>query len=77
MGLYKKKKKESETPVFIGYVKVDEKKCIGCAICMDECPMGAIHMSPDNLPIFEVDNCIGCAMCVNQCLIGAICEIEY
>ncbi len=47
--------------------------CIGCGVCMNKCPFGAIKME-NGKPIF-LDNCTLCGSCVEACPVDAI-EIE-
>ena len=41
--------------------------CLGLADCMDVCTFGAIHMSPTNLPIVDIEKCTACGDCVEIC----------
>jgi Na+-translocating ferredoxin:NAD+ oxidoreductase RNF subunit RnfB len=54
--------------------KIDKEKCIGCAICIDYCPIGAIIMKDDKA---EINNqCTDCGDCVQACPQGAISPIN-
>ncbi len=44
---------------------VDAEKCVGCGICKDVCPAGAIAV--DECARVETHICIGCARCVQEC----------
>jgi len=46
-------------------LKIDEKLCIGCGICEDNCPFGAIQLEGDKAVVG--DNCTLCGSCVEQC----------
>ena len=45
--------------------KVDKKKCNGCSICKDICPVNAIKIENERAIIS--DDCVECGACVNQC----------
>ena len=55
--------------------KIDYKKCIGCGLCVLECPNHVFRFNFDR-HIAEVNNSskckVGCTTCVNLCLIKAI-----
>lgn len=40
--------------------------CIGCGICMRNCPTKAIEMV-DNLPRIDYSKCVGCGYCAEHC----------
>ena len=57
---------------FRGKIKFDSKTCIGCKICMRDCPAKAVEISPtDQEKVFKakfyLDRCIYCAQCVDSC----------
>ncbi len=43
----------------------NKKKCIGCASCVEACPNGVLHLTPDG--IVESGNCILCGGCAEVC----------
>lgn len=47
-------------------IKVDQEKCIGCAICADICPVSYIGMDA-GYPITVGNVCIACGHCVAAC----------
>jgi ferredoxin len=50
--------------------KVDKKKCTGCGICVDICPVQAIKIEKEKAVIN--DDCVECGACVNECPNGAL-----
>jgi len=56
---------------FRGRLKFYPEKCIGCKLCMKDCPTGAIEIKKLGEKQFEadiyLDRCIYCAQCVDSC----------
>jgi len=46
-------------------------KCIGCQICVAECPVGAIEMSA-GAALIDPEICIGCGKCFDVCPVDAV-----
>jgi electron transfer flavoprotein alpha subunit len=51
-------------------LKISHELCIGCGICEDSCPFGAIEVV-DGLAVAG-DSCTLCGACVESCEVGAI-----
>lgn len=46
---------------------IDEPRCIGCALCIDACPVDAIVGAPTFMHTVMPDHCTGCELCVPAC----------
>lgn len=47
-------------------------RCIGCQICLGECPVGAIQLSAEGVAVINQELCIGCGKCLDVCPVGAV-----
>lgn len=54
-----------------GAISVNHEVCVGCGMCVDACPHGAIGVEPEGYPII-CDLCGGQPQCVSHCPEGAI-----
>jgi len=50
-----------------GMVTVKEDLCIGCAMCVNACPVGAITLDPVDGVALKCDLCDGDPQCVDYC----------
>ena len=50
-------------------------KCISCGVCIERCPVDAIHEAEDGTSMVDRTKCIGCGVCVIGCPSDAI-ELE-
>ena len=54
-----------------GKIKFVAEKCIGCKICVKDCPADAITITKIGDKrfecVFDLDKCIYCAQCVDSC----------
>ena len=46
---------------------VNEDLCVGCSVCVDDCPVGAITLKDDQKAIINEDECIRCGRCHDVC----------
>ena len=51
---------------------VDEARCIGCARCIDACPVDAIAGAPGFMHTVIADYCTGCELCLPPCPVDCI-----
>jgi electron transfer flavoprotein alpha subunit len=47
-------------------------KCIACQICIGECPVAAIQLTPDGVARIDPEVCIGCGKCSESCPVDAV-----
>ena len=47
-------------------IEIDEDKCIGCKLCIDDCPQQNIYLKNNKAKIIS-DNCIKCGHCSAIC----------
>ena len=50
---------------------VDPEECVGCGVCSNVCPKGAIAMV-DHLPMIDRKSCVRCFCCQELCPQGAM-----
>lgn len=53
-------------------IKIDEKKCNGCALCLPNCPEGAIRIIDHKARLISDLFCDGLGACLGYCPQGAI-----
>jgi len=51
-------------------IECDEERCVGCGVCAQICPGGAITLR--DRPEFDYDRCIQCFCCIELCPHGAL-----
>jgi electron transfer flavoprotein alpha subunit len=56
----------------IEVAEIISDKCIGCQICIGECPVGAIELSKEGVAVIDPEVCIGCGKCFNVCPVDAV-----
>ena len=50
---------------------INKEKCVGCKVCIDTCPQGAISME-NNKAVIDVNKCTECGRCYLVCPQSAI-----
>lgn len=50
---------------------IDKERCIGCGICVDECPADAISIE-NGKAIIDMEKCIRCGKCHDACPHNAV-----
>ena len=53
------------------FPKVDTELCTSCEICIDLCPMDAIHMV-NGFAHINIEECSNCRACIGDCPVEAI-----
>ncbi|WP_432667142.1 glycyl-radical enzyme activating protein [Wukongibacter baidiensis] len=59
-----------ESQIYQAEIMESQGKCIGCGVCIKECPENAIHLTNEG-PQIDRDKCISCFRCVEHCYAGA------
>lgn len=54
------------------FIKIDEKKCIGCGNCVKVCLGGVFKIKNKKAVIANLEKCLECAACWYVCNEGAI-----
>jgi len=56
-----------------GMPTVNEKKCVGCRLCMRECANGGLVFDAKKKKMsIDADHCVGCGRCLGACNFDAI-----
>ena len=53
-------------------IKIDDKKCNGCGLCIPNCPEGALQMIDGKARLISDLSCDGLGACIGHCPEGAI-----
>ena len=53
-------------------IKIDEDKCNGCALCIPNCPEGALKVIDGKVRLISDLFCDGLGACIGHCPLGAI-----
>ena len=58
-------------------LSISKNKCVGCGICENECPIGAIKVdSTSGMAVIDKDQCSECYLCIDKCPQNAIKVIQ-
>jgi electron transport complex protein RnfB len=60
----------SEKPPAVAFI--DEPRCIGCALCLQACPVDAILGAPRFMHTVIAAECTGCELCIPVCPVDCI-----
>ncbi|AKL97420.1 4Fe-4S binding protein [Endomicrobium proavitum] len=76
---YPKTKREIHNS-YAGMISFEQDKCIGCSLCVRNCPANAIKITKLADKIFSCElslaNCIFCSQCVFSCPKKALCTTD-
>ena len=53
-------------------LRVDEKKCVGCGMCLTVCPHEVLNLPNGKVQIVNGDACMECGACGRNCPTQAI-----
>jgi electron transfer flavoprotein alpha subunit len=56
----------------IEVAEIIQDQCIGCQICVAECPVGAIEITPEGVAHINPELCVGCGKCAEVCPVRAV-----
>ncbi len=53
-------------------LKLDQKKCIGCGMCLNVCPHQVLSLTNGKVEIASRDACMECGACARNCPVEAL-----
>ncbi|SHK30521.1 4Fe-4S binding protein [Paramaledivibacter caminithermalis] len=57
-------------------ISIDEKKCVGCGLCVNACHQGALKLIDGKAKLVSESYCDGLGMCLPKCPTGALKIVE-
>lgn len=56
----------------VATLNLDDRSCIGCAVCTEVCPHGVLVLNGKKVQVADKDGCMECGACANNCPTGAV-----
>jgi len=53
-------------------LRLDQKKCIGCGMCLNVCPQAVLSLTNGTIEIANRDACMECGACARNCPVEAL-----
>ncbi len=53
-------------------LRLNEKKCIGCGMCLSVCPHAVMRLTNGRIEIVNRDACMECGACAQNCPVEAL-----
>lgn len=57
-------------------LNIIEKRCVSCSVCEKVCPVKAISINENKMPVIDFGKCNLCGICVEKCPTGAIVRVH-
>lgn len=53
-------------------LRLDQKKCIGCGMCLNVCPQAVLSLTNGTIEIANRNGCMECGACARNCPVEAL-----